>query len=106
MENIILAKKNKNNKKYKVYENNMILCFADNNCDELLLKEFNGLKKEFNKNFPLILFIFKNTNKSIKEYKTSFFDITYLKCINLGDLSTNNDPNTRRKIESFIFFLF
>ena len=76
----------------------MILCFADNDCDKLLLKEFKGCKKEFNENFPLILFIFKNTTKSIRDYKDLFFDITYLKCINLGDISS--DDNNNEKIKS------
>ena len=97
-ENIEKAKKNKDNEEYKTYKNNMILCFADNDCDKLLLKEFKGSKKELNENFPLILFIFKNTTKSIRDYKDLFFDITYLKCINLGDISS--DDNDRNKIKS------
>lgn len=96
--NIEKAKKNKDNEEYKAYKNNMILCFADNDCDKLLLKEFKGSKKELNENFPLILFIFKNTTKSIRDYKDLFFDITYLKCINLGDISS--DDNDRNKIKS------
>ena len=85
----------------------MILCFGDNNCDTLLLKEFNSLKKELNENFPLILFIFKNTTKSIRDYKNIFFDITYLKCINLADLSKNNN-NTKKEdvLKLRTFYLF
>ena len=104
-DNIKKAKENKHNKKYKVYKNNMILCFADNDCDKLLLKEFKDSKKELNENFPLILFIFKNTTKSIRDYKNLFFDITYLKCINLGDISS--DDNNNDKIKSLkILYLF
>ena len=103
--NIQKAKDNKDNINYKVFKNNMILCFGDNGCDTLLLKEFNGLKKELNENFPLILFIFKNTNKSIRDYKNIFFDITYLKCLNLEDISTNETEN--EKIEQLkAFYLF
>ena len=65
----------------------MILCFADNGHDESLLREFNGSKKELNENFPLILFIFNNINKSISDYKTIFFDVTYINCINLANIS-------------------
>ena len=101
-DNIKIAKQNKNNKEYKVYKNNMILCFADNDCDKLLLKEFKGCKKEFNENFPLILFIFKNTTKSIRDYKDLFFDITYLKYINLSDISSDDNDNEKFKI--FISF--
>ncbi len=96
-DNIKKAKENKHNKKYKVYKNNMILCFADNDCDKLLLKEFKDSKKELNENFPLILFIFKNTTKSIRDYKNLFFDITYLKCINLGDISSDDNNNDKIK---------
>ena len=75
----------------------MILCFADNNSDEQLLKEFNGSKKELNENFPLILFVFKNATKSIKAYSKTFFDITYLKCINLSDATKGLEDEKKLK---------
>jgi len=102
---IELAKKKSDDKKYKVYKNNMILCFADNNCDKLLLNEFKNSKKELNENFPLILFVFKNSNKSIKDYKDIFFDITYLKCINLGLISNDTDDAQKiKELKSFYLF--
>ena len=103
--NIEKAKANKDNTKFKVYKNNMILCFADNDNDKLLLKEFNGLKKELNENFPLILFIFKNTDKSIRDYQKIFFDITYLHCINLGSISISETDNDKiDKLKSLYLF--
>ena len=75
-QNIEKAKKNKNNEKYKVYKKNMILCFGDNGNDILLCKEFDKTKTFFNENFPLILFVFSNTNKKNRDYANIFFDIT------------------------------
>ena len=99
---IKFAKDSKEDKNNKVYKNNMILCFADNNSDEQLLKEFNGSKKELNENFPLILFIFKNTTKSIKAYSKTFFDITYLKCINLSDATKGlEDEKKIKELKTF-----
>lgn len=104
-QNIEIAKKNKNNEKYKVYKKNMILCFGDNGNDELLCKEFNKTKTFFNENFPLILFVFSNTNKTIRDYANIFFDITYLKCINLNDISSTEDINSKNSDELKAFYL-
>ena len=84
----------------------MILCFADNGHDESLLREFNGSKKELNENFPLILFVFKNTTKKIKDYEKKFFDITYLKCINMNDVIANNKADKAKIKEMTIFYLY
>ena len=104
-ENIKKAKANKDDKKWKAYKNNTIICFADNDNDKLLLKEFNAIHKELNQYFPLILFIFKNTNKSIKDYKDIFFDVTYLKCINLSDIPKNNIDNEKIQKLKILYLL-
>lgn len=65
---MIFPKKNKNKEKYKVYKNNMNLCFGDNGNDELLCKEFKETKNFYNENNPLILFVFNNTNKTNRDY--------------------------------------
>lgn len=102
-QSIEVAKKNNKNENYKVYKNNMILCFADNKCDELLCKEFNKTKAYFNQNFPLILFIFNNTKKTNRDYANIFFDITYIKCINLNDICST-DSKDSDKIKSLYLF--
>ena len=98
-QNIDFAKKN------KVYKNNMILCFGDNGNDELLCKEFKQTKSFFNENYPLILFVFNNTNKTNRDYSKIFFDITYLKCINLNDISSAEKEDSDKYKALYLLFL-
>ena len=70
-------------------KNQMIIHFvSQNNSDNLLLEEFNKPKsrRSLNENFPLILFLFKDIDRKNKDYCHSFFDYTYIKCINLKNI--------------------
>lgn len=64
----------------------MIVHFVSElNSENSLLEEFNKPKsrRALNENFPLILFLFKDIDKVNKDYNHSFFDFSYIKCVNL-----------------------
>lgn len=85
--------KDKNERKKNIEKegskNQMIIHFvSENNSDNLLLEEFNKPKsrRSLNENFPLILFLFKDIDRNNIYYSHSFFDYSYIKCINLKNI--------------------
>ena len=87
--NIEVKNKKMENIEKEGSKNQMIIHFvSQNNSDNLLLEEFNKPKsrRSLNENFPLILFLFKDIDRKNKDYCHSFFDYTYIKCINLKNI--------------------
>ena len=68
-------------------KNHIILLFAyNNNVDQALCEEFGKEEsiENLNENFPLLLLLFKDSDKKNVDYKYSFFDFSYIKCVNLN----------------------
>ena len=73
-------------------KNHMIILFvSDENLDNLLLEEFNEAEEELNENFPLILFLFNNIERNNLYYRDTFFDFSYIQCINLSKIPFGED---------------
>ncbi len=45
--------------------------------------------------FSFVFICFYKHNKCIKDYKDLIVDIIHLKCINLGDIASNNNHNDK-----------
>ena len=81
-------------------KNQMIIHFvSENNSDNLLLEEFNKPKsrRSLNENFPLILFLFKDTDRRNIDYNKTFFDYSYIKCINLKNIYSERIKDKENK---------
>ena len=107
-------KKEKNNKKEGL-NNQMIIHFVSDNSDDLLLDEFNKDNSIDNlgENFPLILFLFKDTDKNNIDYNESFFDFSYIRCLNLKNIYSGrlegeeNKPSKEDLIAVYLYsFLY
>ena len=109
-----IDKKEKNNKKEGL-NNQMILHFVSNGSDNLLLEEFNKEKSRevLSDNFPLILFLFEDTDKNHIDYNKSFFDYSYIRCLNLTNIYSGrleggkNKPSKEDLIAVYLYsFLY
>lgn len=109
-----IDKKEKNNKKEGL-NNQMILHFVSNGSDNLLLEEFDKEKSRevLSENFPLILFLFKDTDKKNIDYYDSFFDYSYIRCLNLKNIYSGrlergeNKPSKEDLIAVYLYsFLY
>ena len=74
-------------------KNHIIILFVSNNLDKLFLEEFNKEEtiENLNENFPLILFLFKDTDRENLYYKDEFFDFSYIDCINLKKITSERN---------------
>ena len=102
-----INKFNTESKKRKISEeekgelkNNMILFYVtDNESDCSLLEEFNDEDTIdfFADNFPLILLVFKNSNRDNTYYKDIFFDFSYIRCLNLNSFCNLLDIDSKKQ---------
>ena len=93
-------KEKKNNIKKDGSKNQMIVHFVSElNSENSLLEEFNKPKsrRALNENFPLILFLFKDIDKVNKDYNHSFFDFSYIKCVNLKPIYSEKIKDKENK---------
>ena len=77
-------------------KNHMILLFVnDNDSDTLLCNEFSDeeIKGELVDNFPLMLFLFKDIERSNTYYNDYIFDFSYINCFNLSSINIPNNNN-------------
>ena len=107
-----INKNNGENKKRKdeidkkeALKNHIILLFVcDNDSDNKLCEEFT--KDEtidaLNENFPLLLFIFKDTNRNNLYYQEKFFDFTYINCVNLSSIELIKENKEKSNNEDLI----
>ena len=95
-------KNNKTKEEIDELKNHMILLFVnDNDSDILLCNEFSDeeIKGELVDNFPLMLFLFKDIERSNTYYKDYIFDFSYINCFNLNSI---NIPNEAKEKEEYI----
>ena len=98
--------KNKTQEEKNELKNHMILFFVnDNDSDILLCKEFSNeeIKGELVNNFPLMLFLYKDIERSNTYYKDYIFDFSYINCLNLSSINIQN--NNIEKEEYIAIFL-
>ena len=98
--------KNKTQEEKNELKNHMILFFVnDNDSDILLCKEFSNeeIKGELVNNFPLMLFLYKDIERSNTYYKDYIFDFSYINCLNLSSINIQN--NNKEKEEYIAIFL-
>ena len=98
--------KNKTQEEKNELKNHMILFFVnDNDSDILLCKEFSNeeIKGELVNNFPLMLFLYKDIERSNTYYKDYIFDFSYINCLNLSSINIQN--NNKEKEEFIAIFL-
>ena len=92
------------NEDEKALKNHMIILFVTKpNLDELFLEEFNKEETidDLNENFPLILFLFKDTDRDNLYYKDMFFDFSYIDCINMNKI-TSEQRDDKLSNENYI----
>ena len=97
---------NKTKEEIDELKNHMILLFVnDNDSDILLCNEFSDeeIKGELVDNFPLMLFLFKDIERSNIYYKDYIFDFSYISCLNLSSINIQN--NEKEKEEYISLFL-
>ena len=97
---------NKTKEEIDELKNHMILLFVnDNDSDILLCNEFSDeeIKGELVDNFPLMLFLFKDIERSNTYYKDYIFDFSYINCLNLSSINIQN--NEKEKEEYISLFL-
>ena len=93
---------NKTKEEKDEVKNHMIILFVnDNDSDTLLCNEFSDedIKGELVDNFPLMLFLFKDIERSNTYYKDYIFDFSYINCFNLNSI---NIPNEAKEKEEYI----
>ena len=93
---------NKTKEEKDEVKNHMIILFVnDNDSDKLLCNEFSDeeIKGELVDNFPLMLFLFKDIERSNTYYKDYIFDFSYINCFNLNSI---NIPNEAKEKEEYI----
>ena len=98
--------KNKTQEEKNELKNHMILFFVnDNDSDISLCKEFSNeeIKGELVNNFPLMLFLYKDIERSNTYYKDYIFDFSYINCLNLSSINIQN--NNKEKEEYIAIFL-
>ena len=72
------------------FKNHMILLFVnDNDSDIRLCEEFSkeSTIDKLSENYPLMLFLFKDTNRENLYYRDCFFDHSFIRCINLNSIT-------------------
>ena len=98
--------KNKTQEEKNELKNHMILFFVnDKDSDISLCKEFSNeeIKGELVNNFPLMLFLYKDIERSNTYYKDYIFDFSYINCLNLSSINIQN--NNKEKEEYIAIFL-
>ena len=98
--------KNKTQEEKNELKNHMILFFVnDNDSDISLCNEFSNeeIKGELVNNFPLMLFLYKDIERSNTYYKDHIFDFSYINCLNLSSINIQN--NNIEKEEYIAIFL-
>ena len=98
--------KNKTQEEKNELKNHMILFFVnDNDSDISLCNEFSNeeIKGELVNNFPLMLFLYKDIERSNTYYKDYIFDFSYINCLNLSSINIQN--NNIEKEEYIAIFL-
>ena len=98
--------KNKTQEEKNELKNHMILFFVnDKDSDISLCREFSNeeIKGELVNNFPLMLFLYKNIERSNTYYKDYIFDFSYINCLNLSSINIQN--NNKEKEEYIAIFL-
>ena len=98
--------KNKTQEEKNELKNHMILFFVnDNDSDISLCKKFSNeeIKGELVNNFPLMLFLYKDIERSNTYYKDYIFDFSYINCLNLSLINIQN--NNEEKEEYIAIFL-
>ena len=73
----------------------------------MLLNEFNAEETidNLNENYPLILFIFKDIDRENLYYKDTFFDFSYIDCINMKKICSEKGSDQLSNEDYFALHL-